>query len=182
MGAAVAEAFLRAGHQVTIVTGPVQEQQYPAGAEIIPVVSTEEMLAACQRVFPDCDGLIAVAAPCDYRPATVAPHKIHKTGDSLHVELVETPDIVASLAKTKKPDQWLVAFALETEDRHLRAMQKMERKKCDLIVLNGPDAINATDTHVEVLGQDGQVLATHAGSKNDVAQMILELIQSRLIH
>jgi phosphopantothenoylcysteine decarboxylase/phosphopantothenate--cysteine ligase len=180
MGAALAQAALDVGHQVMIVSGPVQEK-YPSEADVIPVVSTEEMLAACQKVFPDCDGMIAVAAPCDYRPVAVAPHKIRKTGDSLHVELIETPDIVATLAKTKKANQWLVAFALETEDRHLRAMQKMERKQCDLIVLNGPDAINAADTRVEVLGKDGQVLGTYAGSKTDAATMIAETIQKLFI-
>jgi phosphopantothenoylcysteine decarboxylase / phosphopantothenate---cysteine ligase len=180
MGAALAEAAVRAGHQVVIVSGPVQEK-YPAGVEVISVVSTEDMLAACQKVFPECDGLIAVAAPCDYRPVTVASHKIRKTGDSLHLELVETPDVVASLAKTKKTGQWLVAFALETEDRHIRAMQKMERKRCDLIVLNSPDAIDAADTRVEILGKDGQVLGTYAGSKTDTAIMIVETIQKRLI-
>jgi phosphopantothenoylcysteine decarboxylase/phosphopantothenate--cysteine ligase len=180
MGAALAQAALDAGHQVVIVSGPV-DVKYPAGVEVFWVVSTEEMLAACQKVFPDCDGMIAVAAPCDYRPVAVAPHKIRKTGDSLHVELVETPDIVATLAKTKKANQWLAAFALETEDRHLRAMQKMERKRCDLIVLNGPDAINAADTSVEVFGKDGVVLGTYAGSKTDTATMIVETIQKLFI-
>ncbi len=143
-------------------SGPV-DVAYPAGIEVIPVVSTEEMLAASLAVFPSCDGLIAVAAPCDYRPAAVAAQKIRKSGSGLRLELVETPDIVAALA-AEKTHQWLVAFALETEDRHLRAMRKLEAKSCDLIVVNGPAAIDAADTQVEILGKQGRVLGSFSGA------------------
>lgn len=179
MGAALASAAIEAGHQVVIVSGPV-EVPYPDGAELIPVVSTEEMLAACQRVFPSCDGLIAAAAPCDYRPLTVATEKIHKTGEPLRLELAETPDVVATLARDKAA-RWIVAFALETENPRARAMQKLERKGCDLIALNGPASLDALETRVEVLAHGGQVLATFAGSKPQVATDILALIERRLI-
>jgi phosphopantothenoylcysteine decarboxylase/phosphopantothenate--cysteine ligase len=179
MGAALASAVLEAGHQVAIVSGPV-EVAYPAGAEVVPVVSTEDMLAACLKVFPNCDGLIAAAAPCDYRPIAVASRKIRKTGDGLRLELVETSDVVAALA-AEKSSQWIVAFALETEDQHFRAMQKLERKNCDLIVINGLAAIDAADTHVEILGKDGQLAGSFSGSKSDVAKNLFELIQRRLM-
>jgi phosphopantothenoylcysteine decarboxylase / phosphopantothenate---cysteine ligase len=179
MGAALAAAAIEAGHRATIVSGPVHVD-YPAEAEVIWVVSTEEMLAACQKVFPACDGLIAVAAPCDFRPANVAGQKIHKTGEPLRLELVETPDIVASLA-AERTGQWMVAFALETEDQHSRALRKLERKNCDLIVLNGPEAIHSGDTRAEVLGKDGQVLGSFAGAKSDVAREVFAVIQRRLI-
>ncbi len=181
MGAALAAAVVEAGHQVTVVSGPV-DVTYPAGAEVVPVVSTEDMLAACLKAFPVCDGLIAVAAPCDYRPITVSPHKIRKSGNPLRLELVETPDVVTSLAAVKKASQWMVAFALETEDQRMRAMQKLERKSCDLIVINGPEAIHAADTCVEILGKDGEVLGSFSGSKSDVAQNIFNVIQRHLIH
>ena len=174
----MAAAAVEAGHQVVVVSGPV-DATYPA-AEVLRVVSTEDMLTACQKVFPTCDGLIAVAAPCDYRPVTVATQKIRKTGESLRLELVETPDVVATLATNKK-NQWLVAFALETEDQRLRAMQKLERKSCDMIVVNGPEAIHASDTHVEILGKGGQVLGSFSGSKCDAARMILKTIDHHLI-
>ena len=162
-----------------MVSGPV-EIAYPCAAEVVPVVSTEEMLEASLAVFPSCDGLIAVAAPCDYRPITVQPHKIAKTGQPLTLQLVETPDIVASLAGIRT-SQWLVAFALETRDRHMRAMQKLERKSCDLIVLNGPGAICAQNTEVEVITRKGEVICTLAGSKDDVAMGIFRVIQERLM-
>jgi phosphopantothenoylcysteine decarboxylase / phosphopantothenate---cysteine ligase len=180
MGAALAEAAVHAGHQVTIVSGPV-EVEYPAKAEVVSILSTEDMLAACLEKFPYCEGLIAVAAPCDYRPATISKHKIRKSGDSMQLDLVETPDVVAALGAIKKTSQWLVAFALETEDHHLRAMQKLERKSCDLIVVNGPEAIHAADTRVDVLGKAGQVLGSFAGCKSTVAKEIFSTIQRQLI-
>ena len=73
------------------------------------------------------------------------------------VELVETPDVVAALGAIKQ-SQWMVAFALETKDHHFRALQKLERKNCDLIVLNGPEAMCAADTRVEVIDRQGQVV------------------------
>ncbi len=178
MGQALAAAAIEAGHQVVVVSGPVAVR-YPRPAEVLAVVSTEEMLAACLKVFPSCDGLIAVAAPCDYRPRAVATAKIRKTGRPLEVELVETPDIVARLAKIRRR-QWMVAFALETEDRHFRALKKLEQKSCDLIVANGPAAIGAVRTRVEVLSPDGTVLAALAGSKRRVARGILGIIAERL--
>jgi len=179
MGKALAEAALEAGHEVVIVSGPV-EVRYPAAARVLPVISTEEMLEACLRIFPQCDGLIAAAAPCDYRPKVVASQKIRKTGGALDVQFIETPDIVAKLGAVKT-SQWMVAFALETEDLRMRAMQKLERKKCDLIVVNGPAAMNAADTKVEVLDARGEVLTAVAGSKRQVAKALLRVIQSRLM-
>jgi phosphopantothenoylcysteine decarboxylase / phosphopantothenate---cysteine ligase len=179
MGAALAEAAIAAGHGVVVVSGPV-EVAYPDEAEVVRVISTEDLLKACLEIFPRCDGLIAAAAPCDYRPRAVAKHKIRKTGDALALELVETPDVVAALSEIKK-HQWMVAFALETEDRHLRAMQKLERKSCDLIVVNGPEAVDATETSVEVLDPAGEIVAAFSGGKRDVSREILRVIGERLM-
>ncbi len=179
MGCALAQAAIDAGHEVVVVSGPVNIE-YPRAAKVIPVISTEEMLEACLGVWGDCDGVIGVAAPCDYRPHEVAEGKIKKTGDSLTIKLIETPDIMAGLSEAKT-SQWMVAFALETGDRHLRAMQKLERKKCDLIVLNGPEAMFSTTTRVEVLDYEGQVLADIEGDKSSVAEDVFEAISRQLI-
>jgi phosphopantothenoylcysteine decarboxylase/phosphopantothenate--cysteine ligase len=165
---------------VVIVSGPV-ELDYPAGAELIRVVSTQEMLDACLKVFPQCDGVIGVAAPCDYRATKIAPRKLSKTGRSIHLELVQTPDIVATLA-AQKTSQWIVAFALETEDGRARALKKLYEKHCDLIVLNGPEAIHSDHTAVEVLAAGGKVLAALSGAKGQVAEEVFRLIRERLIH
>ena len=179
MGRALAAATLEAGHDVVVVSGPV-ELEYPTGAEVIRVVSTEDMLEACLEVFPTCDGLIGVAAPCDYRPLRVASQKISKTGDALKLHLVETPDVVALLGAIKER-QWMVAFALETQDERMRALQKLERKNCDLIVLNGPAAIHSRNTRVEVIDPQGAVLASSSGSKEEVAREVFRVIRQQFM-
>lgn len=180
MGCALAQAAVAQGHEVVLVSGPV-ELEYPAGVELIRVVSTEELLAVCQRCFPPCDGMIAAAAPCDYRPRAVASQKIAKTGQPLQLQLIETPDVVASLGQTKRSEQWIVGFALETEDPRLRGLAKLEKKSCDLMVLNGPEAMDSLRNEVEVIDRRGQLVAAFAGSKLQVAERLLQLLQQRLI-
>lgn len=179
MGAALAEAALALGHEVVVVSGPV-EVQYPAGADVVSVVSTEEMMDASRNVFADCDGLIGAAAPCDYRPVRVEPNKIAKTGEPLALHLIETDDIVATLG-AEKGSRWVVGFALETADHRLRALAKLERKHCDLIVSNGVEAMHSLDNQVEILDPAGTVLKQVSGSKLEVAREILAVIAERLI-
>ena len=180
MGAALAQAALDAGHQVIIVSGPVQIE-YPTAAKRISVVSTEEMRDACCEAFPTCDGAIGAAAPSDYRPQLVQPQKIVKTGQPLDLQLIETPDVIAALGAMKRLDQWLVGFALETHDQHIRALVKLEKKSCDLMVLNGPEAMDARRNEVEIIDRHGNVVKALAGSKDRVAQGILRVIQQALI-
>ena len=180
MGYCLAEAALQQGHEVVVVSGPVQ-LTYPEGCEVIEIMSTEDLLRVCREVFPRCDGLIGAAAPCDYQPVEVADHKIRKTGDSLVIKLVETPDVVATLGSEKKKCQWTVGFALETDDARFRAITKLEKKSCDLVVLNGVAALDSADNEVEIIAPGGQVLQAIAGSKPQVATAILNLINQELI-
>lgn len=179
MGAALAQAAIELGHSVVIVSGPV-ELEYPAAAAVHRVISTEQMLDDARRAFADCDGLIGAAAPCDYRPRQVAGQKIAKSGAPLLLELIETDDVVATLA-AEKQSRWVVGFALETEDHRLRALAKLERKHCDLMVSNGVDAIDAAENRVEILNPAGEVIRQAAGAKESVAREILDVIQARLI-
>jgi phosphopantothenoylcysteine decarboxylase/phosphopantothenate--cysteine ligase len=179
MGRALAEAALSLGHEVVVISGPV-EVEYPPAARLVPVVSTEDMLAAAAAEFETCDGLIGAAAPCDYRPMRVESHKIAKTGQPIDLHLIETDDVVATLG-AKKGRRWVVGFALETEDHRLRALAKLERKFCDLMISNGAEAISSTDNSVEIITPTGEVLASVAGSKEDVATQILSIVSTRLI-
>jgi phosphopantothenoylcysteine decarboxylase/phosphopantothenate--cysteine ligase len=179
MGRALAEAALALGHEVVVVSGPV-EIEYPAKATVVHVISTEDMLAACDREFATCDGLIGAAAPCDYRPVRVESHKIAKTGQPIDLHLIETDDVVATLG-ARKGRRWVVGFALETEDHRLRALAKLERKFCDLMISNGAEAISALDNRVEIITAGGDVIATADGTKESVAERILQIIQARLI-
>lgn len=180
MGAALIAAAQARGHETIVVSGPVRVE-YPPATKPIWVNTTDEMLQACQEHFPDCDGLIGAAAPCDYRASEIAHHKIRKTGEPLQLTLVETPDIVASLGKRKRADQWTVGFALETEDAHFRAITKLQQKSCDLVVLNGPQAIDADENSIQIIDATGGVVAAHQGSKIDLAHQIIAVIEQRLV-
>ncbi|PQO42106.1 phosphopantothenoylcysteine decarboxylase [Blastopirellula marina] len=179
MGCSLAESAVAAGHEVVVVSGPVMVD-YPSEATVLWVTTTEEMLDVARQEFATCDGLIGVAAPCDYRPQFVQGQKISKTGQPLVLELIETPDIVATLG-AEKGSRWVVGFALETEDHRFRALVKLEKKSCDLMVLNGPEAMNSDDNQVEVLAKDGSVLASISGSKPEVANHIMQIVSQRLV-
>lgn len=184
MGAALARAALALGHTVTIVSGPVAVA-YPRGARVYPVTTTGEMLAACLEVLPEVDGVIAAAAPCDFEPAMRHVGKLPRQDRGLTLQLRPTVDVVATLAQQvstaaepRRP--WFVAFALEVGADQDRAVAKLRRKRCDLIMVNDLPAMNATETAVCVLSPEGQI-ATAAGTKTAVARRLLQLIQGRLI-
>lgn len=180
MGAALARALITGGHDVVIVSGPV-EITYPKEAEVIRVQSTQQMLDACLREFPKCQGVIGAAAPCDYRPETVAEQKIKKSGGGLILKLVETPDILAALGQIKE-SRWMVGFALESTDFLQNAREKMRLKKCDMMVVNTPAAIHSEQTSVELLFAGDENKRSLSGSKLDVAVSICREIQERLIN
>ena len=180
MGSCLAQACIAMGHEVTIVTGPV-DVVYPPAARIISVVSTEEMLSKAIEHFPKFDGAIGAAAPCDYRPTEVASRKISKTGVGISLDLIETSDVIATLGGLKRSDQWVVGFALETDDHHFRAITKAQRKSCDLIVLNDVAAIDSQYNEIELLQPDGSCILKVAGTKCQVADAIVAAIQSILV-
>ncbi len=136
-GYAIAAAAIAAGARVTLISGPVSEP-VPAGAALIPVESARDMHAACLEAAGDCDLFIAVAAVADYRPKTAADRKIKKSdaGDvGLHLDLVENPDIVASVAALPRRPI-VVGFAAETHDAMKHARAKLTRKGLDAIIVN----------------------------------------------
>lgn len=180
MGASLVQAALDSGHQVTVISGPVSVD-YPAQAKVVWVTTTQEMLDATRLAFSTADGLIGAAAPCDYMPEQVQTSKLQKTGQGITLHLRETPDIIATLAANKQPKQWVVAFALETEDVRFRAIVKLSRKACDMIVSNSAQAMNSEDNSVEVILRGGTILDELYGPKPLVAAGILRLIEKHLI-
>ena len=102
MAAAIAAAALAAGHEVVIVSGPVQLAS-PGGARGIPVVTTREMLEASLAELPRCDGVIAAAAPCDFEPKRRTAGKIPRQGSALMLELEPTKAVIATLARRARP-------------------------------------------------------------------------------
>ena len=182
MGRALAQAALDAGYAVTIVSGPVSVE-YPKEARVIPVVTTEEMYRAAVEVFPNMTGAIGAAAPCDYRPTRRSSSKLSKDvlsrGGIFSLELEETPDIAAALGAVKRPGQWLIPFALETENLRERALAKLRAKRGDLILVNNQSAIGAGVSRLEILAPDGTVLASLSGTKEAMAAELFRLIEKR---
>lgn len=177
MGAALVDSAIASGHEVVVVTGPVQVQ-YSSAAQVVEVDTTDEMLKAVLKLFPSCDGLIGAAAPCDYMPRRISSDKITKSGQPIQLELIETPDVVAAVAQKKLRHQWVVGFALESEDLRFRAIVKMQRKCCDMMVSNGPSAINSLTNEVEILAADGATIAYASGDKRTVANAIIQALET----
>ncbi len=180
MGAALAKAAIERKHEVVIVSGPVGID-YPAGAKIINVVSTNDMLTAAVEEFKTCDGVIAAAAPCDYRAVTVETHKIKKTGAAITVEFEQADDVLATLGNTKIKEQWSVGFALETQNGQSRAFAKLKQKRCDLIILNNASAIEADVSSIQMIDAAGSVIMDVSGSKSDLGVRIIDKIGAKLL-
>lgn len=135
MGYAMAEAFARAGHAVLLVSGPTA-LEVPEGVDFLPIETAAEMFEAVRRQIGRMDAAVFAAAVADYRPAEVSEQKIKKTGETLTLELVRTPDILGSVRGDFGFTGTLVGFAAETRDLAANAREKLERKGCDLVVAN----------------------------------------------
>jgi phosphopantothenoylcysteine decarboxylase/phosphopantothenate--cysteine ligase len=180
MAAAIAQAALAAGHEVTIVSGP-EHVRYPAGARVIPVVTTQEMLDAALGELQRVDGVVATAAPCDFEPVHRVGGKIPRQGDGLALRLVPTRDVIATLARRSVRRQWFVAFALEPGADPRRAFEKIEAKRCDLIVVNDVTALEGTRTAVTVYDRSLAAVGSKAGTKRAVATWLIRLFATRLM-
>jgi phosphopantothenoylcysteine decarboxylase/phosphopantothenate--cysteine ligase len=174
MGYALAEAARAAGHDVILVSGPVH-LAVPAGCECIRVDTTDQMRDACVARFEDCDGVIAAAAVCDYKPRNRIAGKIAKTGGPITLEMIETDDVLAQLGRLKG-HRWVLGFALEATNARENALQKLRAKNCDWIVLNGPAAIGSETNSVEVLDSAGATATSFSGAKTDVARHLIAWI------
>lgn len=135
MGFALAEYAARNGAAVTLVTGPTHLQPDHPAIKVFRVNSALEMFEQVESNFEACDVFISAAAVADYRPKDVADKKIKKNEDSMSVELVKNPDILASMGARKK-NQKLIGFALETNNELENARKKLKKKNLDFIVLN----------------------------------------------
>jgi phosphopantothenoylcysteine decarboxylase/phosphopantothenate--cysteine ligase len=135
MGYAMADAFAQAGHSVLLVSGPTA-LDVPDGVDFLPIESAQEMFEAVKRHIGRMDAAVFAAAVADYRPVIVAGQKIKKTGETLALELVKTPDILGSVRGEFGFTGTLVGFAAETQDLEANARQKLIQKNCDLVIAN----------------------------------------------
>ena len=182
MGFALAEALAEAGAEVELVTGPtslnVSTNQH---INVHRVESAREMYAAATEIFPSCNGAILSAAVADYRPAECADHKLKKKGDEgMTLQLVQNPDILATIGGMKKAGQTLVGFALETDNEEANAQRKLEKKNLDYIVMNSLREEGAGFGHdtnrVHIIAQDGSRTDSPLMSKQEVARLIVETV------
>ncbi len=177
MGFAIAEAARAAGHEVILVAGPV-DLATPKGVRRVDVESAREMLSAAREAFSECDALFMTAAVCDFRPVRRLSGKWRKKDDGQErasLELVSNPDILASITR-RKGGRLVVGFALETGDGLRRAKRKLEKKRMDYVVLNGPLALNASRTSVTILGRDGSQRRLTDRTKRAVAKELVGLL------
>ena len=135
MGFDIAESAANYGAEVILISGPTHLNTINPVINLIRVTSAKEMYDACHKYFNSVDVAICAAAVADYKPKFVAEQKIKKSEASLTIELEKTQDILASLGKIKQ-NQFLIGFALETENEIENAKLKIQKKNLDLIVLN----------------------------------------------
>jgi phosphopantothenoylcysteine decarboxylase/phosphopantothenate--cysteine ligase len=135
MGFDIAQSAANLGASVILVSGPSHFKIVDNLVKVISVVSAQQMYEVCHQYYNDVDVAIAAAAVADYKPKNVAQNKIKKSVEDFTIELEKTKDILFSLGEIKK-NQFLIGFALETENEIENAKLKIQKKNLDLIVLN----------------------------------------------
>ncbi|NNF83325.1 MAG: bifunctional phosphopantothenoylcysteine decarboxylase/phosphopantothenate--cysteine ligase CoaBC [Flavobacteriaceae bacterium] len=183
MGFALARAAVELGAQVKMICGPTHESFPHDLIHFIPVLTAQDMFEAVHDHFKDCDVAIMAAAVSDYRPKTVATEKIKKHSETFKIELEKTRDILASCGEIKS-EQFLVGFALETDNELENAIDKLKKKNLDLIVLNSlrdKGAGFGTSTNkVTLIRKDESVVSLPLKSKMEVGMDIMNEILIQL--
>ncbi len=185
MGLALARALLHAGAQVSFVSGPVALPP-PLGAAIHPVESAQQMAEAILDLAPGADALIMAAAVADYRPRTVSPGKIKKQPGDTVLDLVRTPDILASLDALVRqragPRPFRVGFAAETEDLETYARGKLRDKGLDWVVANQvPESFGPGGHRALLVRAGGPAEPLLAASKDAMAQALVQRLAPELV-
>lgn len=160
MGYSIANAAIKLGHKVILVSGPTHLPP-PKGSKVISIESAREMKKAMESYFSKADIIIKAAAVADYRPYKQAKQKIKKTNEILNIKLVKNPDIAKILGKKKKKNQILIGFAAETNNTVQNAKKKLIRKNMDAIVLNDVSqkgiGFKSNDNEILILTKEQQL-------------------------
>src|SRR6195952_1224979 len=185
MGFAIADQLAAMGAEVTLIAGPTAQTSHQHGIKRIDVTSAAEMLEACLQYYKDAKACIMCAAVADFTPVNVSAQKIKKQDTDLNIELKKTTDILKTLGEQKRHGQILVGFALETNNEEKNAIEKLQKKNLDFIVLNSLNdkgAGFATDTN-KITIIDSRLIKTTFGLKNktevakDICNKVAELIK-----
>lgn len=184
MGFALAEAFADRGFDVLLIAGPVHIVAVNPAIKRIDVVSADDMYRAVMQHFAENDVAVFCAAVSDFTPTVAADRKIKRKTDDLVIRLKPTQDIAAAAGRQKRQGQFIVGFALETDDEEANAVDKMHRKNLDMIVLNSLNDQGAGfgyDTNkVTVIERNGQRTDLPLQSKTEVARRIVEAVVEKL--
>jgi phosphopantothenoylcysteine decarboxylase/phosphopantothenate--cysteine ligase len=179
MGFDIANEAAKLGAQVILVAGPTHFKAKNSLVEVVNVVSAQEMYDVCHLHFTQVDVAIAAAAVADYKPKVVALQKIKKAADEFSIELEKTKDILASLGAIKK-EQFLIGFALETQNEIENAKLKIQKKNLDLIILNSLQDEGAgfkkETNKVTFIDKDFKIEPMELKSKESVAVDILNKV------
>ena len=177
MGYALASSLTEAGAKVILISGPVSLDS-PERCQLIPVVSTDDMLKASMNAAKDADIFISAAAVADYRVAQIADQKIKKQAENISLQLEQNPDIVSTVAAANK-QLYVVGFAAETENIEAYAKDKLVRKKLHAIIVNDVSrndiGFNSEDNEVSWIDAQS-CIQLGKKSKAQLARDIVELI------
>ena len=184
MGFALAEAFADRGFDVLLIAGTVHIVAVNPAIKRIDVVSADDMYRAVMQHFAESDVGVFCAAVADFTPTVAADRKIKRKTDDLVIRLKPTQDIAAAAGRQKRQGQFIVGFALETDDEEANAVDKMQRKNLDMIVLNSLNDQGAGfgyDTNkVTVIERNGRRIDLPLQSKTEVARRIVEAVIEKL--
>lgn len=180
MGFALAEICLAKAWEVTLICGPTNLDLVHPNLTIIPVFSAEDMLLAVQDNWKNADIGIFSAAVSDYRPEKLESQKIKKTEKTINLQLLKNPDIISWASENRGAKQFVVGFALETNNALEFALNKLESKKMDMIVLNSMEDKEAgfkkETNKITILDKNKGKYAFPAKSKREVANDIIDSI------
>ncbi len=183
MGFELARQAVNMGAQVTLITGPTNQDCSFTSINRIDVVSAEEMYKAVFAHYDNADIVIAAAAVADYKPVEKATQKIKKKSLEMQLKLTKTRDILKEMGKEKR-NQFLMGFALETQDEIKNAQKKIAAKNLDAIVLNSLNDEGAGfqyDTNkIKIIDSDDQITAFSLRSKKEVAKDIFDFILNKI--
>jgi phosphopantothenoylcysteine decarboxylase/phosphopantothenate--cysteine ligase len=187
-GYALARAAASRGAHVTLVSANVSLPD-PAGASVVRVETTAQLREAVVAATATADAVVMAAAPADFRPTTVSDAKIKKAddGSAAPIELAQNPDILAEISRERaREGAVIVGFAAETGDATGSVLElgraKLERKGCDLLVVNdvsGGAVFGSLDNEAVILGADGAVVEVPRGSKTALAHVIWDEVARR---
>ena len=176
MGYAIAQAAIEAGHEVVLISGPV-DLPPPPGVAVIPVSTSDQMFDAVHEHVRNCDLLVMCAAVADYKPVAVFTKKIKKRDAKLLLELIPTRDVLASLPKNRK--YFVVGFAAETDNIETNAQKKLLKKNCDVVVANDARiGMEGDENEVGIFFRDGEKKKISRAPKKIIARQLIKIFEN----